>query len=114
ELRTEGRRYVRAGDGVLPLADLARTLGLSSRGRADLRPAVILAAGERRVVYLVDEIVESRQLVVKPLGSRVRRAAFVSGATNLGDELACVLEAAELVEVGRAERADEGEATPAR
>lgn len=107
EVRTEGRRYARVDGAVLPLADLARTLGLAGRAPEGdgPRPAVVLAVGERRMVYLVDALLDSRAVVVKPLGRRVRRVAFIAGATSLGGgELACVLDAAELAEAGRAER----------
>jgi len=107
ELRViEGHLYLEDAGGLVPLADLDATLGVvgpaPTRG-ADARvPCVILAVGERRVAFRVDALLEEREVVVKPLNARVRRAAFVAGATVFGDgEVVVVLDAADLTRIAR-------------
>ena len=71
-----------------PLRDLADTLGLPRTGRPAPRAAARAdrqpVAG-RHVALAVDEIVNSRDAVVKTLGTHLRRVPGVWGATLLGD-----------------------------
>jgi len=97
----EGCRVLAPGDGpLLPLASLAETLGLPARepsGRGKV-PAVIVAAGERRMAFLVDEFLAEQEVTVKGLGARVRHARFFSGATiQPSGRIALVLNAASLI-----------------
>lgn len=109
----EGRRHLLHEGSLIPLADLGTALGLG-RGRAcrdTPRPCVLLASAQRRVAYTVDALGALRDIVIKPLGPRVRRAGFVTGAALVGQgEVACVLDASALARYGRAE---EGTAAPA-
>ncbi|EYF04593.1 hybrid sensor histidine kinase/response regulator [Chondromyces apiculatus] len=106
-LSLEGRMYLRDEGGPVPLADLDAALGLSARPvtqlTADERWAcVVVAAGDRRAAFRVDALLDYHEVIVRPLGGRVRRAALVSGAAVLGDgELALVLDAADLVKTAQ-------------
>ena len=55
----------------------------ASRGVGQVGPAVIVAAGERRMAFVVDELLAEQEIIVKGLGARVRHARFFSGATIL-------------------------------
>jgi chemosensory pili system protein ChpA (sensor histidine kinase/response regulator) len=69
-----------------PLRDLAETLGLSRTGPVPpLQPVLIANLSRRRVALAVDEIVNSRDAVVKKLGSHLRHVPGVWGATLMGD-----------------------------
>ena len=96
----EGRTYVRSGEALVPLVDLADALALERStldGGAARWPFVVIAAGERSVAVRVDELFDERELVVRPLGSRVRRAAFVAGAVpGERGEVMLLLDAADL------------------
>jgi two-component system chemotaxis sensor kinase CheA len=114
-----GRLYMQDPSGLVPLADLDAVLGLSLHARATTddgpRPCVLLAAGDRRVALRVDALIEERDVVIRPLGARVRRAAFVSGATVIGDgEVALVLDVADLVRLSRPAQSLEAVAAPRR
>jgi two-component system chemotaxis sensor kinase CheA len=119
ERRIEGRRHLLYQGTMVPLADLGTALGLGGRsrtawdGRSDhspARPCVVLASAERRVAYTVDAFGELRDIVIRPLGPRVRRGGLVTGAAMVGPgEVACVLDAFGLARHGRAE---EGMAAP--
>jgi two-component system chemotaxis sensor kinase CheA len=115
-----GRLYLQDASALIPLADLDTVLGLSRRTRSIAledgpRPCVVLAAGDRRVALRVDALVEERDVVIRPLGARVRRSAFVSGATVIGDgEVAPVLDVADLVRLARPAPSQEAAATRVR
>jgi chemosensory pili system protein ChpA (sensor histidine kinase/response regulator) len=84
---TIGAERVFTLDGkTYPLWDLAETLGLpqSVEGTAT-RPVLIANLSRRRIALAVDEIINSRDAVVKTLGSHLRRVPGIWGATLLGD-----------------------------
>jgi chemosensory pili system protein ChpA (sensor histidine kinase/response regulator) len=69
-----------------PLRDLAETLGLPRAADAPaIQPILIANLSRRRIALAVDEIINSRDAVVKTLGTHLRRVAGIWGATLLGD-----------------------------
>jgi chemosensory pili system protein ChpA (sensor histidine kinase/response regulator) len=77
-LRLSGEDYPR-----LVLAD---ALGLAPGGAALARPPVLLlGAGGKRAVLVVDQLLGAREVVVKGLGNHVRHLRGIAGATLLGD-----------------------------
>jgi chemosensory pili system protein ChpA (sensor histidine kinase/response regulator) len=87
----DGRTY--------PLIDLAETLGLPRAAAAPaVQPVLIANLSRRRVALAVDEIVNSRDAVVKTLGTHLRRVPGIWGATLLGDgTVVLILNPADLV-----------------
>ena len=60
-------------------------------------PAVVLASGERKIVFVVDELVGTQTLVLKSLPAPLVRLRNISGAALLGTgEVVGVLNAADL------------------
>jgi two-component system chemotaxis sensor kinase CheA len=47
-------------------------------------PAVIVAGGERRMAFVVDDFISEQEMVVKSLGRQLRRVRNIAGATLLG------------------------------
>jgi chemosensory pili system protein ChpA (sensor histidine kinase/response regulator) len=77
-LDVDGRTY--------PLRDLSSLLDLPRAAEPSAtRPVLIANLGGRRMALIVDEIVQSRDAVVKTLGTHLRRVTGVWGATLLGD-----------------------------
>ncbi|MFO0824319.1 MAG: response regulator [Gemmataceae bacterium] len=77
---------VRIGDSTVPQFTLSKRLGL--RGALDpppRSPAVVLSVADRRYVVVIDQILGGREVVVKSLGTHVRRAPGIAGATLMGD-----------------------------
>ncbi len=96
-----GREMLALGEVPLPVASLAETLGLTARESASAgrkKPTAIVAAGEKRMAFVVDELLAEQEIVIKNLGARVRRARQISGATILpSGRIALVLNAANLI-----------------
>ncbi len=82
-----------------PLRDLADTLGLSRPAPAPAsQPVLIANLSRRRIAVAVDEIVNSRDAVVKKLGTHLKHVPGIWGATLLGDgTVVLVLNPADLV-----------------
>ncbi len=109
ELRAvQSREMLVLGGRLVPVVSLAATLGLrvETPAATDAKaPALIVAAGERRVALAVDELLAEQEVVVKSLGPRLRNVRSVSGATVLpSGRVALVLNTAHLVRtaLGRA------------
>lgn len=74
----DGRTY--------PLWDLAETLGLPRAADAPaVQPVLIANLSQKRIALAVDEIINSRDAVVKTLGTHLKRVPGIWGATLLGD-----------------------------
>jgi two-component system chemotaxis sensor kinase CheA len=59
---------------------------------------VVLASGDRRVAFAVDEVLGDEEVLVKPLASPLRRVRHVAGATVLGaGQVVPVLNVADLM-----------------
>ncbi len=92
---------VRIGGLTYPIVRLSDALGLPTGTPEDLVPVIIGKDGDRRVAFAVDEILESRDAVVKTLGAHLRRVHGVTGATLLGDgSVVLILNLSELGRVG--------------
>jgi len=85
-----------------PLRDLADTLGLVRPAAAPaIQPVLIANLSRRRIAVAVDEIVNSRDAVVKKLGTHLKHVPGVWGATLLGDgTVVLILNPADLVGAG--------------
>jgi two-component system chemotaxis sensor kinase CheA len=84
---------------VVFLADLLRLGGEPTAREAKENPiAVVLVDGERQVAFLVDQVIGNHEIVVKPLGERLRQVRYITGASVLPDgDLALILNASELI-----------------
>jgi two-component system chemotaxis sensor kinase CheA len=105
-------RVTPAGDSVewqgaqLPLVTLAQALDMPPHAAppADTPhlQVVVLASGEQRVAFAVDEVVGDQEVLVKPLAPPLRRVRNVSGATLLGaGRVVPMLNAADLLKSAR-------------
>lgn len=114
ELRTiQGKPFARTRDEIVRLADLSTTLQLGGAVTSnDSAPTacVFIAAGDRRLALTVQEVIESRDLIVHALPPRVQSVPFVSGVASVRDEeIVLVLDAGALVGLARARDASEPE-----
>lgn len=83
-----GARVMRLRDRLMPLVDLQEVLGVTERGgeaKDDTGFVVVLDAGGRNVGLIVDNVLDTEEIVVKPLSDSLRGVGAYSGATILGD-----------------------------
>lgn len=91
---------IKLGEESLPLVYLTERLRL--RGPADKTsatlPVLVLAAEDQKVAVAVERILAGRDIVVKTLGSHLRKVNGLIGATLMGDgSVVPILDAADLV-----------------
>jgi two-component system, chemotaxis family, sensor kinase CheA len=111
EDHVEGQAVIRLRDQILPVSDLARTLGEPGRGGgpASDRPAVVVASLTRRHAFLVDALVGRRNVVVKDLGRLLPRLELLAGASLEPDgSILLVLDVSGLVDRARWMRSTAG------
>jgi two-component system, chemotaxis family, sensor kinase CheA len=103
--RVHGALVHRLRGRLLPLVFLSQALGADpAHGEADRKKAiniVVLRANEQQFGLVVDEIKDTEEIVVKPLGKQLKGVSAFAGATIMGDgRVALILDA-----VGLAQRA---------
>ncbi len=106
-LRLAGKFY--------PIRYLGKVLGLKQPADEVRRPPVlILNVGGQEVALAVDHLLGGREIVIKSLGSHLRRVRGVTGATLLGDgSVVLILNPGDLVTERGARGADRGARKPA-
>lgn len=70
---------------VLPLADLLGLAAPSPLAGRERAPAVLAGSAQRPLALLVDELIDEREVVVKPLGQILAGQRPYGGAVQLGD-----------------------------
>jgi two-component system, chemotaxis family, sensor kinase CheA len=119
EDHVEGQVVIRVRDTILPVSDLAATLGVTAgQGGvpASESPAVVVASMTRRHAFRVDALLGQRNVVVKDLGRLLPRLALLAGASLEPDgSILLVLDVSGLVDRARWARsaAGAGRAAPA-
>ena len=83
----ENRETISLDGAPVSLASLATVLDLPLTGEkaAELLPAVLLAAADSRIAFLVDEVIGEQEVLLKGLGRQLSRVRNVAGATVLGN-----------------------------
>jgi two-component system, chemotaxis family, sensor kinase CheA len=100
-----GAPVYRLRDMLLPLVRLDEQLGLAPMGEADADGAlsddsrggfiVVLHAEQQRFGLVVDDVLDTQEIVVKPLGRHLKGIPVYAGATILGDgSVVLILDAA--------------------
>ncbi|PAY18436.1 hybrid sensor histidine kinase/response regulator [Rhodopirellula sp. SM50] len=97
-----GRDSLLLGEAPMVVASLAQTLRLPSKGllagTAAKGLAIVLHVADQSVAVVVDEVLSEQEVLVKNLGSRVRRLRHFSGCTLLPTgKIALVINAANVV-----------------
>ncbi len=105
DIRTvEGRETISFDGAAVSLSRLGEVLelpaaaGRNEQERAERVPAVVVGGRERRIAFLVDEVLQEQEVLVKPLGRMLARVRNVAAATLLGDgRVVPILNVADLV-----------------
>lgn len=89
---------VPVGDALLPVSALSAVLGLGPGGAWEVSPAVIMGAGQRRRVMVVEDVIGERELTIQALPWNLRHVPGVAGAAvGDSDEVVLVMNVHELV-----------------
>jgi two-component system chemotaxis sensor kinase CheA len=95
----EGREVVTLRGSTLLLCPLARLFRHDQPVLPPRRYVLVTSVGQRRVGFVVDELVGQQDVVIKTLGPRLRTVPGFAGATDLGDQqVALVLDVATLMD----------------
>jgi chemosensory pili system protein ChpA (sensor histidine kinase/response regulator) len=94
-----GSPVVRVDGDVLPVLRLGEQLRLQQPADSTVQhlPIVVTQAGQKHVAIVVDQLLGGREVVVKTLGTHLRRVHGVIGSTLMGDgTIVLILNPAEL------------------
>ncbi len=79
-------KVYRLRDALLPVIDLAETLGITDRLDDASQPVIaVLESDGRRFGLVVDRVLDTEEIVVKPLSGALKEIGLYAGATILGD-----------------------------
>ena len=98
--RANGTDMLRLRDRMIPICWLHQAIGLSSESRHSdaLLRVVVLAAGQRRIGLVVDQLVGQEETVIKSISSHLHNVPGLAGATISGDgEVRLILDPAGLL-----------------
>ena len=91
EIKTvENRETILMNGQVLSLIRMEEVLGIAkppipeSTAHDLFAHIIVLGSAEKRLAFLIDEVREEREVLVKPLGKQLSRVRNVAGATVLG------------------------------
>jgi chemosensory pili system protein ChpA (sensor histidine kinase/response regulator) len=93
-------QVVRLGSKVYPAQHISHILHLKQPPDENLLrlPVLTLKAGGKQIAMIVDQILGGREIVVKTLGSHLRRVPGITGATLMGDgRVILILNPADLI-----------------
>ncbi len=98
--RANGTDMLRLRDRMIPVCWLHQAIGLPSEAREQdaLLRVVVLAAGQRRIGLVVDQLVGQEETVIKSISSHLHNVPGLAGATISGDgEVRLILDPAGLL-----------------
>jgi two-component system chemotaxis sensor kinase CheA len=100
--RVKDAEVLRLRGELLPLIRLDDALGLAADEETVSDSPVnviVIESGQRRYGLVVDTILDSEEIVVKPMGRHIKSSTCLAGATILGDgHVALILDAAGIAE----------------
>ncbi|MGE0036062.1 MAG: chemotaxis protein CheW [Xanthobacteraceae bacterium] len=76
---------LRLRDKLLPLVDLSKLLGFNRAAEPDRCFIVVTQVGRQAYGIMVDAVLSTEEIVVKPMSSKLRHIGVFSGNTILGD-----------------------------
>lgn len=107
DVKTVGTRATLSMNGrAIALVRLADVLELPAAARAEpqapLTPAVILAAGNQRIAFAVDAVLDEQEVLIKRLNKPLVRVRYVAGVTVLGSgQIVPILRVSDLLRFGK-------------
>jgi len=91
--KVHGAPVLRLRGHLLPLLSLRRELQVDEQGEVEHPSILVLQAGDRHFGLLIDDVEDTQEIVVKPLGPPLDRISIYTGATIMGDgQVALILD----------------------
>lgn len=80
-------RVLKIENNIYPIIRLGEALNLKTSSSESITslPVLIMNLGEQHIALVVDELLESREVVVKTLGNHLKNVHGITGATLMGD-----------------------------
>jgi len=89
---------IRVREEIIPLIRLDREFGIKSWREDKIFSVVIVEGRAKSMGLVVDEVIGEQDIVVKPLGSFIKRVKGIAGATILGDgRIALILDVVNII-----------------
>ena len=103
-----GREVIRLREQVMPLVRIGETLNVQDAHTDDSRSyAVIVGIAHHRLGLIVDDLIGQKEIVIKPLGSFLKKTPAIAGSTILGDgRVIMILDMAEIARMENSRRRD--------
>src|SRR5690606_34756639 len=93
-----GREVLRLREAVLPLLGVGDLLGTDGARHDGRRYAVVVGVAHHRLGLVVDDLIGQKEIVIKPLGSYLKKSPGLAGSTILGDgRVIMILDVGEIV-----------------
>lgn len=98
--RLQGKSIINLRSEIVPIFRLGDLMGLSDLDEAEEFPVVIASVSERKIGYIVDQMVGKKEIVIKSLEQNYRRVAGLIGACLMGDgSIVMVLDVHSLMDI---------------
>lgn len=81
----QGREILRLRNQVLPLIRISDALGIEQNRELKRQYAVIVGIAHHQLGLMVDDLIGQKEVVIKPLGSYLKKVRGIAGSTILGD-----------------------------
>ncbi|MEM6646687.1 MAG: chemotaxis protein CheA [Bacteroidota bacterium] len=99
-----GHEVIRLREQVMPLLQIKNLLDVPDQEAAEHRYAVIIGLAEHRVGIVVDGLVGQKEIVIKSLGSYLKKTRGISGSTIMGDgSVILILDVGEVIRMASRE-----------
>ncbi len=102
-MKVEGREVIRRQRRTVPLVPLGEILGVPAHGHDGAKiPIATIGFSGHRMGFIVDALVGEQQIVIKTLGTHLRKVENVAGVTILGaGEVVPILNVPDLMDNAR-------------
>jgi len=89
---------IRVREEIIPLIRLDKEFGIKSMRKDEVFSVVIVEGRVKSIGLVVDEVIGEQDIVVKPLGSFIKKVKGIAGATILGDgRIALILDVVNII-----------------
>ena len=98
--RLQGKSIINLRNEIVPVFRLGQLMGIPDGGEDEEFPVVIASVSDRKIGYIVDQMIGKKEIVIKSLEQNYRRVDGLIGACLMGDgSIVMVLDVHSLMEI---------------